>query len=109
MDVISRVDIITENDIAWIEKEYINLRKLTTAPKGYTMPSGNYSSTLMQIIRAKSRMLARYIFLMHEKENKECELLLKFVNMLSNLYYYLALRINNNHEEENLIYRKFAD
>ncbi len=108
MGVISKPKMITDRDLEWIAEKYVEIRHKTKSFSGYLMPSGSILATQMHIIRAKTRFLARYVYLMIANEKKKCEPLLKFVNMLSNYYFFFATWLNDQEGYENTLYKSFS-
>ncbi|MDD4184456.1 MAG: hypothetical protein PHI01_03500 [Candidatus Izemoplasmatales bacterium] len=108
MGVISEPELITDKDLEWIAGKYVEIRDMVKPVTGYIMPSGSVPATMMHIICAKTRFLARYVYLMIANENKKCAPLLEFVNMLSNYYFYFAIWLNEQAGIDNSLYKSFS-
>lgn len=109
LSAVSSNDIIQSEDLDWIIEKYIKIRSECKPLKGYIYPNGHKASALMHVIRSRTRSLIRVIYLMEKTENRKIDNLIEFTNMLSNYYFYIAVKINEINNVENDVYMTFTD
>lgn len=104
LSTVSRNDIITTEDLDWIIDKYKEIRNQCKPLGGYIYPNGHKASTLMHVIRSRTRSLIRVIYWMEKTEKRKIDNLIEFTNMLSNYYFYVAVKINEINNVDNDIF-----
>jgi cob(I)alamin adenosyltransferase len=102
-------DLIHQNDLDWIIEKYTDLRLSCPKIDGYMYPNGHLTSTVMHVIRTKTRELIRVIYQMERLEKRKMPLMIEFTNMLSNYYFYVAIKCNEHFGIKPDIYKTFDE
>ena len=86
--------LISEGDVGWLEKEIDRLSKdLTT--NVFIIPTGHVVASVLHVARTICRRLERRVVsLKNELPNIVSEVMVKYINRLSDYLYILALHVN---------------
>lgn len=73
--------------------------------KVFTLPTGSYLSSQINISRYKTKEVVRLLNKIDRQQEKVPALLFSFTNLLANLLFILSLHINDLDQEENRIFK----
>jgi cob(I)alamin adenosyltransferase len=86
--------LVEQEDLDWIIDKYTDMRISCPVIGGYLYPNGHITATIMHVIRTKTRELIRLVYHLERNENRKMPLMIEFTNMLSNYYFYVAIKCN---------------
>jgi cob(I)alamin adenosyltransferase len=101
--------LIEQTDLDWIIDKYSDMRISCPVIDGYMYPNGHITATIMHVIRSKTRELIRTIYHLRQNEKRKMPLMLEFTNMLSNYYFYVAIKCNELCDIKPEIYKTFNE
>jgi ATP:cob(I)alamin adenosyltransferase len=97
---------VTADELQWLEERAEKLKRETRDSLGgfsgkpgkpiFVIPQGCAAAAHSHIIRNRCKALARLLSRHEQQGNKVEELLFDFVNLYSNYFYYLALKLNKD-------------
>ena len=104
---VSSNDLLNETDLDWVIEKYVSMRSVCKPVDGYIYPNGCMASSLLHFIRAKTRSMIRLIYRMEKEEQRKIPYFIEFANMLSNYYFYVALRLNEINGIDHTVFKDF--
>ena len=84
---------ITESDIKWLEEWIQKIDKKLPPLKNFILPGGSYAASLLHVARAFSRRAERRAVSLKGEQGVN-QIILKYLNRLSDFLFYLARWVN---------------
>lgn len=100
---------LTEEEYAWLEGRYRAYRKEFEQVR-FVLPAGTEAACMAHLIRVKCKELARLMYRIAYAGGQVPERAFDFAGLLSNYFFYLALKINQSQAlgEREFISRNYA-
>ena len=86
---------INQSDIEFVEKEIDNISENLPVMKAFVLPGGNCTASHVHVARCICRRAERTVLMLYSKYDSN-ELLIKYLNRLSDYLFILARKISNS-------------
>ena len=96
--------VLTKDHVSNLEQCIDSLHEGLPAWRGFTLPGGCISACQAQICRTVCRRAERRICLLSQQDGEVDSCLLSYVNRLSDMFYVLALYLNNQEGVEEIFW-----
>ncbi len=96
---------IQESDVKWLEDEMVRMDKELPELKNFIFPTGSKASSLLQLARAIARKAERRAVSLKGEKGVN-QLILKYLNRVSDFLFYLARYLNKKEGVEEVVWRK---
>lgn len=94
---------ISEEDIQYLNQLYDDTLKQVGACKYFVLPQGSIGACHLHCLRSKTKSIIRLIHQIDQEENREKRYILHdFFNLLSNIFFLMALVENKNENVEEM-------
>ena len=96
---------VTKDELLWLEERTLIIKEsVSHRYNKFVLPEGCTSASLSHVIRVKCKSLVRLLSRYQQQGNKVDQILFDFCNLFSGYFFYLALKLNDNANIEEMEY-----
>ncbi|MBS1584828.1 MAG: cob(I)yrinic acid a,c-diamide adenosyltransferase [Bacteroidetes bacterium] len=104
-DVKMKLPDLHESDITWLEQRIDEMNETLPEMRSFIIPGGNLAASTCHVARCVCRRAERICVMMHEQGEKIQELIIPYLNRLSDLLFVLARYLGHINGAEEIPWR----